>query len=174
MVLVTSCRPRQGATVAAACLAYALSSEAGSRTLLVDAGTRAPRLHALFDLPDGPGLAELLASTAEPGQAVHDTPFPNLSLVPRGADAGHPLNAARRGELVDRLQFLSGGYDYVVIDTDALSASSGVTLLAPHVAGVLLVVEAGRTRRAEVAEARAKIDKVGGAVLGVVLNKATA
>ena len=114
-----------------------------------------------------------MAGKVEPAKALHPTPFPNLSLLPRGSGAGQALNASRRNELVSHLAAFAEQFDYIVIDTDSLSSSSSVSLLAPHIDGVLLVVESGRTRRADVAEAQAKIDQVGGTLLGAVLNKAS-
>ena len=173
-ILVAGCRPRQGASVVATCLACALSSEGGARTVLLDACAQAPRLHDWFALSDGPGLSDLLDGSASMEQAVHLTSFPNLWLLPHGTAPAQPMHAARRSALARQIEALAERYEYVVIDTDALSSASSVTLLAPHVHGVLLVVQAATTRRLEVADARTRIEQAGGRVLGTVMNKARA
>ncbi len=50
-MLVTGCRPGDGASTIAMGLALDLSQRLGLRTLLVDAHLRRPGLHKMFPLP---------------------------------------------------------------------------------------------------------------------------
>src|SRR4029453_16532292 len=61
-LMVTGAKPREGKSTVAANLACSLAS-AGS-VALIDADLRRPRQHELFDLPSGPGLADVLSGTA--------------------------------------------------------------------------------------------------------------
>jgi hypothetical protein len=69
------------------------------------------------------------------------------------------------------LQQLRARSQYVVIDCPALSASSDCISIAPLVDGIVLVVEADRTRKAQIRNATCRIEAAGGKILGLVLNK---
>jgi hypothetical protein len=64
-------------------------------------------------------------------------------------------------------------FSYVLIDCPSLKESTEVLALAPLVDGVLLVVEANRTQKTQVAYLESTIDSAGGKILGHLLNKRT-
>jgi len=74
----------------------------------------------------------------------------------------------RRKRLVDELRERA---QIVVIDCSALSVSSDALSLAPVVDGIVLIVEAERTTKAEIRWAESRIGAAGGKMIGVVLNK---
>ncbi len=71
----------------------------------------------------------------------------------------------------DLLRQLREIFSWVIIDSSPLSLSSAGLMFSRHSDGVVLVVEADRTRRAVVQGTQEQIVKSGGKVLGVVLNK---
>ena len=73
----------------------------------------------------------------------------------------------------DCIDLLRSEFDYSVIDCPPLSVSGDLLSIAPFVDGVLLVVEANRTRRDEPRQAMQNIEAAGGTLLGFVLNKRT-
>ncbi len=66
---------------------------------------------------------------------------------------------------------LSRGADLIILDTPPVLASPLCQALAPTADGVVLVVEAERTRAAIAREARDVLSAAGANLLGVVLNK---
>ena len=68
------------------------------------------------------------------------------------------------------LQFTRDQYDLIIIDTPAIMPVSDALILASKVDGVLLVVQANKTRRELAKRAKAMLDKANANVLGVVLN----
>ena len=62
---------------------------------------------------------------------------------------------------------------YVLIDCPSLKESTEVLGLAPLVDGVLLVIEANRTQKSQVAYLERTIESAGGKILGHLLNKRT-
>jgi hypothetical protein len=64
-------------------------------------------------------------------------------------------------------------FSYVLIDCPSLKESTEVLALAPLVDGVLLVVEANRTQKTQVAYLESTIESAGGKILGHLLNKRT-
>jgi Mrp family chromosome partitioning ATPase len=62
-------------------------------------------------------------------------------------------------------------FDCVLIDCGSLDSSLNLLHIAPACDGVVVVVEAGRTSRAQVARATQVVREAKGALLGFVLNK---
>jgi hypothetical protein len=71
----------------------------------------------------------------------------------------------------DVLEALRGWFDYVFVDCPALRGGHDVLSVAPFADGVILVVEADRTRREQVLNAEKSIEFARGRLLGHVLNK---
>ncbi len=62
-------------------------------------------------------------------------------------------------------------YDLVVIDTPAMSTSSDSLSLAAHVDGIVVVVDARRTRQRMLTTTLRRLTLAGGSVVGLVLNR---
>ena len=69
------------------------------------------------------------------------------------------------------IQLLRSEFEYTIIDCPSLEQSGDVLSIAPFVDGVILVVEANRTRREQPRQAEQNIAAAGGKVLGYILNK---
>lgn len=150
LVMVTSARPGEGKSFTALNLAASIARSRVGRALLVDAdvGPRAATLQ--LGLKDRPGLHDLVSDPAlRPDQFVLETEFPGLHFLP----LGHPARVAN-GTLPfgPALERLSRRYvdSVIVLDTPPALSTSDPHALAPHVAQVVLVVEAERTQRGEV------------------------
>ena len=78
------------------------------------------------------------------------------------------LNDTRRR---DHLAELRDGRDVVLVDTGSLEGNGAIVGLARKVDAVVIVVEAGRTSKAEVARTVETIAAAGGLIAGLVLNK---
>lgn len=79
------------------------------------------------------------------------------------------LNEAEWG--FDYLQALRAKFAHTLIDCPSINASCEASVLAQDVDGVVLVVEADRTRRDQILRARQTIQMANGKLLGLVLNK---
>jgi hypothetical protein len=71
----------------------------------------------------------------------------------------------------DCIDLLRSEFDYSIIDCPALKVSGDLLSIAPFVDGILLVIEANRTRREEPLQAEQSIVAAGGKLLGFILNK---
>lgn len=69
------------------------------------------------------------------------------------------------------IDLLRGEFDYTIIDCPSLGESGDVLSIAPFVDGIILVVEANRTRRDQPRIAEQQISAAGGTFLGYILNK---
>lgn len=173
-VLVTSAGPREGKSSVVANLALVMGA-AGRRVLAIDADLRRPSLHENLNLPNRSGLSELLLGQAEP-LAVLQRASANgfsgagVSLVSAGA-APEAALAIPTPRLASALQALSGGFDFVLLDSPPVLAVNDAAALAACVDGVLLAIRAGTTSEEDLRRAKQRIEQAGGRILGSVLTR---
>ena len=168
-IYVTSARPREGKTTAAASIAHGLCMAHEGEVVLVEGNTRAPAFHELFDVArDAPGLTDFLASKAGLEDVVVRGSADAPAIIPCGTGHGAGLGMAAFKE---RLRDLRDNFRYVVFDGDAVFSSSAPALQAPFFNGTVLVVECGETKWEVVNLARRTLADAGAVVLGVVLNR---
>jgi non-specific protein-tyrosine kinase len=168
-LLVTSPRGGEGKSIAVANLAVTMA-QAGLEVVAVDADLRHPRLHQLFDLdPRREGLTRALLEEGTDG-LLQPTQVDGLVILTSGELPPNPariLGSQRMQELLIRL---AQQVDVVLIDTSPVLPVADAALLAQGVDGVLLVLEAGNTRREAACHAAERLRQVGANLVGVVLN----
>jgi capsular exopolysaccharide synthesis family protein len=172
VILVTSAGPSEGKSTVAANLA-AVYGDVGRKVIVLSCDLRRPSVHKLFDMEDGPGLTEALASTN--GQVlngcVERTGIDNVSIVTTGKMEG---KASLLGSDQMRRVLAEGRQlaDVVIMDTAPILVSSEVAPMIPEVDAVLIVSEAGKTS-AKLAEHTSQLLKrLGAKTVGVALNQA--
>lgn len=170
VLLVTSPGRGEGKSVTVANLALAMAQELNQRICVVDADLRAPDMQRLFGLPDGPGLADVLAERVELEDALVTIEDRHVTVLP----AGHP--SARATELLGTaamrrtIEMLRSRFDRVLIDTPAAVPLADVGVLTPLVDSIALVVRSGVTSKPSIHEAVGMLDP--SKLLGVVLTDA--
>jgi len=169
-ILVTSSNRGEGKTVTAIGMASALSTHTSAQVLLVDGNFSTPMLHEHFKIPQQPGLSEYLTSNIGLEDVVSPTDDPRLMLMPIG-DPNTTLFDVIRSSNGQRMATLKSKFDYVICDSSAIFSSSDASLAAGFFDGIVLVVECERTRWEVVQDAKERLVKAGGNVLGVALNK---
>ncbi len=161
-----------GATVAMK-LAESLAA-AGQETVLVELpGTGAP-LHAHYNVPAEPGLAEALRAGAAPTLQSGVGGVEGLKLVVEGAadDDADDLSASTAAS--DYLTRTRDSGVWVVALTGPASESPSALTLAPACDGIVLVATDGRTDRAHAAAVAGAMESVNATVLGVVMGPTAA
>jgi uncharacterized protein involved in exopolysaccharide biosynthesis/Mrp family chromosome partitioning ATPase len=78
---------------------------------------------------------------------------------------------AIRQSFITSLEKLRRKYRYVLVDCPSLKESQDAVLLAPLVDGIVLVVEADRTRKEQLRYAERALESAKGKMLGHILNK---
>ena len=172
ILLITSATSAEGKTTTAANLG-AVFARAGTPTIVVDADLRKPRQHKLFQVDNRIGLTTSLVAgdLAQMNGNLKETGVPNLQLLASGPRPPNPselLSSERMSALIEKLRADAG---VVIIDSPPCLAVSDAAVLASRVDGILLVIEAGRTRREAAVRAKEALEQVGGKILGVVLTK---
>lgn len=170
VVAVASAASGEGRSLIAANLAGALAQNEDARVLLVDADLRKPTLQSYLGLQGQ--RRGLVDAVLDPTVAIEDVivlrdPF-NLSILPAGSKHGSPYEVLSSERFTSLLASVSAYYDYVVIDTPALSACPDARLLQNLVDGYLIVAAADKTPRKQLDEALAELAPE--KVLGIVFN----
>lgn len=152
LVMVTSARPGEGKSFSALNLAVSVAQNGLSDVLLVDVDAKPRSLSTLLGLRDRPGLLdmvdqpELRAEDVLVRTAVEGFQFLPLGIARAGtADAGVTRALATAIERIRR-RFT---HHVVILDTAPCLSTSDPSTLAPLVDQVIMVVEAGRTQKAE-------------------------
>jgi receptor protein-tyrosine kinase len=151
-LLVTSTKPAEGKSFSALNLAASLAQTAQRPVVLVDADLKPGSLSELVGLKRQPGLFDMVADTSiRPAELVVATPLPGLSIIPIGMPAMQTDLDHRRRPLVEVVDALSAALSdcTLVLDTGPLLSTSDPSVLAPSVGQIVMVVEAGKTQRAE-------------------------
>jgi capsular exopolysaccharide synthesis family protein len=170
-ILITSALPGEGKSTTAANLALLLAGS-GRRVILVDADLRKRTLHRMFDVPNASGLSTLFVmEDPQLHGLLRATAQENLLLLPSGPSPPNPaelLASSRMGQIID---LLKAECDVVIFDSPPLLSVADTAGLAPSLDGVVLVVNAGRTRMSGLVQAVEVLGRAGATLWGVVLNK---
>jgi capsular exopolysaccharide synthesis family protein len=171
-LLVTSSSPGEGKSTTTANLAAVLA-QTGQRVIVVDTDLRRPVLHKVFGVPNNIGLTNVLLAGENVSlegylQTTEIEPLCVLTSGPIPPNPSELLGSHRMERLVGALVQAA---DIVLFDSPPVLAVTDAVVMARHVDGVLLVVDAGHTREHALAQAVGELQKTGVNLLGVALNR---
>ena len=169
-IYVTSCFNGEGKTRAVLNMAHGMCIN-HSRILLIDGNPRTPQLHEKYGISKAPGLMDVLFLGTPPEEAIHETKYRGLHVMPFGQGPPGRPNMLKDRILSDLMDRLKDSYDFLIMDGHSQIGSSDGPLVASIFDGAILVVECEKTKWEVVQEASKKIALLGGKPLGVVLNK---
>ncbi len=168
-LLVTSADGTTDKSHALANLAVVMA-QAGDRVILVDGDLRRPQQHEIFGLPNNKGLTTWLAENGPP--PLQKTSVENLQVLVAGPVAANPVALLSAKRLTEALGELRNQADYVLCDAPPVLAVTDAALWASKVDGVVLLLNAGATRREHAQRAKALLEKVRVRIVGAVLLNA--
>lgn len=165
-LLVTGVDQTIEKSVALANLAVVMA-QAGGQVIVVDGDLRRPHQHEIFGVSLQPGLSNWLATGGSP--SLQKTAVDGVRLLAAGAADGNPVALLSQKRLEQALRELQGQADYILIDAPPVLAVTDAALWASKVDGVVLLVNAGRTKREQAQRARTVLEKVHARIVGAVL-----
>ncbi|MFQ6039865.1 MAG: CpsD/CapB family tyrosine-protein kinase, partial [Candidatus Poribacteria bacterium] len=182
IVLITSPTPAEGKTLTAGNLAITIA-RSDKKTLLVDCDLRRPSQHRLFSQPREPGLSDYLIATPvenpdEDGEEtseiingiIRETGVDNLSLVTCGQIPPNPIALFASERMKQLIEKWREEYDIILFDSPPLLSVADASILASEVDTVIMVVQAGQTKRQAAQNAIEMLEKIGQEPFGVILN----
>ena len=171
VIMVTSPSPSEGKSTVVQYLAQTIA-QTGKKVMAVDGDLINPTLHRRWSIPNQHGLSNLIVGDADFTVFTTLKEYPNLSVITTGPippNSSELLGSARMKHLMDRLR---EEYDVIIMDTPPVLPVTDAVVASSLADGVILVVQAGRTRSGEVLHAQEALEAAHANLLGVVLNRA--
>src|SRR5580693_4874703 len=142
-------------------------AQMGRRVLLVDADLRHPRQHVLFDSDNQWGLSQALAQDSAPYLNTVEG-LPQLTLLTSGPVPQNPLELLSQSRFARLTTSLSNQYDFIVIDTPAVSQYPDALQVASLVRQVVAIGRAGITSFKDMKEMLRRLAVANATTLGSV------
>jgi polysaccharide biosynthesis transport protein len=173
-ILVTSSQPSEGKTTTAINTAITLA-QSDADVVIVDCDLRRPRLHSHFGLENSRGLTNYLSGDRDTEGLIRTYPdLPKLKVVTSGPIPPNPAELLSSNEMRNLLQFLSGKFKHVIIDSPPAISFTDASILATLTDGVVLVAMANKSSIHLMRQFKQRISAIGARIYGVVLNGITA
>ena len=171
-VVVASAAAAEGKSTCSLALARVMA-EQGRRVLVIEGDLRRPALARMYELSDPAlkGFTHYLALGWRFEEVVHETPVPNVFLMPAGAVPPNPSTLLRPDSLQHLLAEASEWADFVIVDSPPLSAGADATILAHAVGTVMFVVNHRRGSRAKVTAAIRQLRQTDANIAGLIVNE---
>jgi len=142
----------------------------GHRVLLVDTDLRRPSLHKAFNVSNSIGLTSFLLGQRTLEEVIQKTPVKSLDFLPSGRLPASAMGILNSPQMKQFVQDVKQRYDFVFFDAPPILGVSDASILVSMMDMTLLVVQYRKYPQPMTVRAKLTIDKVGGNLLGVVLN----
>lgn len=170
-IVFTSEKPASGKSTISANVSITYA-QAGYKTLLIDGDMRKPTQHYIFNTDNTDGFSNLIINKTDYNKAIHKTDIDNLDLLTSGPIPPNPSELIGSEKSLEVLEYLRSEYDFIIIDTPSVNTVTDAQLFAEIAKYVVYVVDVQKNDRNAVKKGKELIEKAGGKILGVVLNKA--
>ena len=168
-VVVVSAGAGEGKSTTAFNLAT-IFAQNGARVLVVDSDLRRPTLHKMIDVTNSLGLTNYLLKQNTLDEVIQTTKVPTLHLMASGKLPSSSIGILSSAQMKSLIAELKGRYDYVFFDSPPIMGVSDASILASEVDMTLQVIQYRRYPQPMNIRAKQMIEKVGGNLLGIVLN----
>lgn len=145
-------------------------AQQGQRVLMVDSDLRRPSLHKFLKVSNSLGLTNYLLKQASLEEVIQTTKNPLLDFLPSGKLPSSSLGILSSQRMKDFIREVKSRYDFVFFDSPPIMGVSDASILASEVDLALLVVQYRKYPQTMTLRAKQTVEKVGGTLLGVVLN----
>jgi capsular exopolysaccharide synthesis family protein len=142
----------------------------GQRVLVVDSDLRRPSLHKYLRISNSIGLTNYLLKQNTLEEVIQTSAHQNLDFLPSGRLPSSSLGILSSMQMKELIRDVKRRYDFVFFDSPPIMGVSDASILASEVDMVLQVIQYRRYPQPMTIRAKQMIEKVGGNLLGIVLN----
>ena len=168
-IMFTGTTNKSGCTNTASGYAMSLAYTYRQKVLLVDVNLRNPGIHNFFNNTDVPDLFDIYNKNFP---RIDQKILGNLYIITCNPENTEEISGFfSSGRFEEFLKKMRDKFDYVILDGPPILTCSESRIISTKVDGVILMIESGKTRRRVALKAKAEIEKSGGYLLGVILNK---
>src|SRR6266571_2769462 len=148
----------------------AVFAQAGQRTLMVDSDLRRPTLHKMLGVTNNIGLTNYLLKQNTLEQVIQRTSVPSLDFMASGKLPSSSLGILSSAQMKALVGELKQRYDFIFFDSPPIMGVSDASILASEVDMSLQIIQYRRYPQPMNIRAKQLIEKVGGNLIGIVLN----
>jgi capsular exopolysaccharide synthesis family protein len=145
-------------------------AQSGQRVLIVDSDLRRPTLHKMLRVTNNIGLTNFLLKQNTLEEVIQTTSLPTLDFMASGKLPSSSLGILSSAQMKDLITELKQHYDFIVFDSPPVMGVSDASILASEVDMTLQVIQYRRYPQPMNIRAKQLIEKVGGNLVGIVLN----
>src|SRR5258708_3751580 len=148
----------------------AVFAQSGQRTVMVDSDLRRPTLHKMLGVTNNIGLTNYLLKQNTLEETIQTTNLPSLDFMASGKLPSSSLGILSSAQMKNLIGELKQRYDVVLFDSPPIMGVSDASILASEVDMTLQVIQYRRYPQPMNVRAKQLIEKVGGNLVGIVLN----
>jgi Mrp family chromosome partitioning ATPase len=163
----------QGSASVCARTGELLAARGEGPVCVVDANFESPSLHRHFETENTRGLAEAILERGPIKQYIREIEGSGLCFMPHGRTSLLLSPAEITDRFRTRIAEARASFWYVVIHAGFLGLNGTAMMISSSADGVVLVVEANRTRRESAKRVKENLLAANVRLLGVVLNNRT-
>lgn len=170
LLVITSTQPGEGKSTVISNLGITMA-QSGKKVLLVDCDLRKPTIHKKMEISNRLGITTLLSNEQKLEEVVKATNIPNFFVLTSGPIPPNPAELLGSKKMKNFISELKDYFDMILLDAPPVLAVTDAQILSTFSDGVIFVAGYGQAEKQAVAKAKELIDKVGGKIIGVVINK---
>lgn len=167
---ICSCLPRVGKTTIAINLAISMA-RAGWSTLLIDGDLRKPGDYKRLNSDDMSGISDVISGYAALQDVLGATNIHNLTYLSCGNNTQDPVELLCSAGFEKVITKVKEQFDFILIDSPALSSVIDGALIAAKTDAVILVAQIGKTQLTSLNRAKEQLENANANILGVVMNQ---
>ena len=168
-IIVTSALASEGKSTN--CLNMAITfAEMDAKVLIIDCDLRRPNIAKLLNVPNAPGLSNLLVGLNDKEEVIHESKYRNLSYMASGDIPPNPVELLGSDRMQSLLEELESDFDYIFIDSPPVNMVIDTVVISKYVNGIVMVVLQNSTDKEAMRHSLNQLDFAGAKVLGFLLN----
>ena len=145
-------------------------AQMGDRILIVDSDLRRPSMHRYMNVSNNIGLTNYLLGQVTIDEVIQTTELPSLHFIPSGKLPSSSMGILSSAKMKEFVAEMKSRYDFVFLDAPPIMGVSDASVLASMVDMCVLVVQYRKYPQMMTQRAKEMVTKVGGELVGVVLN----
>ncbi len=166
-----SCREQEGVSSIAQEFARVFAEKRGKSVLLVDGDSQKNMQHHFLGITPKTSLKHIMNNGGDLSQAITPVIHSNLFLALLSGDDSRTGSYQIPVNSQDLWIHIRKQFELIVIDSPSMDSSDEGLELCSAVDGVVMVVEAEKTRSQVISHLKDQIDNCGGKLLGMVFTK---
>ncbi len=170
-LIFTSAASSEGTTTISVSYARLLALKGQERILICEMNARNPVFKELFAVSNGAGVSDYFTGKKNLAAITQATSASMLDVIHVGEVDPAFIQIHLQRVFPKLVEEAAATYDTVIFDAPAIVSSPETAPMCAYVDGVVVVVQAGKTKREIVQRSLNSIARYDGNVLGIILNR---